>query len=80
MCIRDSFQEAVGREGFGNARDARSLFEEAYAQMSERAAADGVIELEELTEIIPDDISWQDSGIRTQAPRIGFGQTESEST
>jgi stage V sporulation protein K len=69
------FQQAAGKESFGNARYARSLFENAYAQMSARAAADGVVELEELTEITLADIERQDDGIRRTAPRIGFGQT-----
>jgi stage V sporulation protein K len=68
-------QQAAGKEAFGNARYARSLFENAYAQMSARAAADGVVELEELTEITLADIERQDDGIRRTAPRIGFGQT-----
>jgi SpoVK/Ycf46/Vps4 family AAA+-type ATPase len=67
------FERAVGVEDFGNARFARSLFEEAYARMSARAAADGTVRVEELSEIAAEDIEWQGGGIQRGGRRIGFG-------
>ncbi|HEU4453215.1 MAG TPA: AAA family ATPase, partial [Longimicrobium sp.] len=46
---------AAGKRDFGNARFARSLFEQAYARMATRAAADGSVTLEELTTLLPED-------------------------
>ena len=37
------FERAAGKQDFGNARFARSLFEQAYARMAARAAADGAV-------------------------------------
>ncbi len=71
---REVFVRSGGRAGFGNARHARSLFEEAYARMSARAAADGEVALAELTELIPEDIGWEDGAGSRPGPRIGFGE------
>lgn len=68
------FARAVSGADFGNARFARSLFEEAYARMSARAAADGSVELSELTELIAADLEWQGGGIQRKEKRIGFGE------
>jgi SpoVK/Ycf46/Vps4 family AAA+-type ATPase len=68
------FARAVGAADFGNARFARSLFEEAYARMSARAAADGAVELSELTELTAEDLEWQGGGIQRKEKRIGFGE------
>lgn len=67
------FRRAVTKRDFGNARFARSLFEQAYARMAARAAADGKITLEEVTTITVADIEWQDIGYDRGDPRIGFG-------
>lgn len=64
--------EAVGREAFGNARFVRSLFEQAYARMASRAAADGRVSVSELRAIMPDDVVLDLDALRREAPRIGF--------
>jgi len=56
------FASVVGGKDFGNARFARSLFEESYARMSARAAADGVVRIEELTELTLEDVEWDHAG------------------
>ena len=67
------FRQTVGRPQLGNARFARSLFEEAYARMSIRAAADGVMEMDELTAIQPEDVVWNWGGLeRPASRRVGF--------
>ena len=66
------FQETRGKPHLGNARFARSLFEEAYARMSIRAAADGKMELTELSAIVPEDIEWKGGGIEKETRRVGF--------
>ena len=67
------FAQAVRRDAFGNARFARSLFEQAYARMAVRAAADGVVEVEELMELLPEDLESSDSGPTSSQRPIGFG-------
>ncbi len=67
------FAQAVRRDAFGNARFARSLFEQAYARMAVRAAADGVVEIEELMELQPEDLESSDSGPSSSQRPIGFG-------
>lgn len=62
----------VDKPHFGNARFARSLFEEAYARMSLRAAADGKVEVGELQEFIPQDVVWRDDMLERPNKRIGF--------
>jgi SpoVK/Ycf46/Vps4 family AAA+-type ATPase len=66
------FDRAGNSTAFGNARFARSLFEEAYARMSARAAADGVISADELTEITIEDVEWNEEAIYREVRRIGF--------
>lgn len=70
------FDRAVGKQEFGNARFARSLFEQAYARMAARAAADGLITVEEVTEIACQDLEWQEAGFEPEKRRIGFGGTD----
>ncbi|HWO89833.1 MAG TPA: AAA family ATPase [Gemmatimonadales bacterium] len=65
--------EASRRGDFGNARFARSLFEQAYARMAARAAADGRVSVSELRAIVPDDIVLDDDALRRERRRIGFG-------
>ena len=67
------FVQAIRRPAFGNARFARSLFEQAYARMAVRAAADGTVDLEELMELHPDDLESTDSGPTSTHRPIGFG-------
>jgi len=73
------FQRNVGKRDFGNARFARSLFEESYARMAARAAADGTVQVEELKEISVEDVEWQDGAIQRATRRIGFGGDEGKS-
>ncbi len=68
------FAEAVARPDFGNARFARSLFEQAYARMALRAAADGAVELAELTTLLSDDLAAEPDGLEVKHRRIGFGE------
>ncbi len=71
---REVFEQAVRRDDFGNARFARSLFEGAYARMAIRAAADGTMEVHELTELAPDDLTWKETDVEVNRRRIGFGE------
>jgi AAA+ superfamily predicted ATPase len=66
------FTEAVGREAFGNARFVRSLFEQAYARMAARAAADGRVSVSELRAITQEDVVLDEDVLRRAAGRIGF--------
>jgi len=66
------FTRAAGKRDFGNARFARSLFEQAYARMAARAAADGAVSVEELTTLLPEDIDEDLSMLAKERPRIGF--------
>ena len=54
----------------GNGRFARSLFEQMYANLAVRAAADGVVEAHEITEFAEVDVP--DLPAESQKPRIGF--------
>jgi SpoVK/Ycf46/Vps4 family AAA+-type ATPase len=67
------FQAATGRRDFGNARFARSLFEQAYARMATRAATDGVVTVDELTAVLGEDIEDDVSMVSSERRRIGFG-------
>ena len=68
------FAHAAGKQDFGNARFARSLFERAYARMAARAASDGAVSVEELTTLLPEDMDDDTSMlIRERAP-IGFSR------
>ncbi|MFL5381418.1 MAG: AAA family ATPase [Longimicrobiaceae bacterium] len=66
------FTRAAGKRDFGNARFARSLFEQAYGRMAARAAADGAVTVEELTTLLPEDIDEDLSMLAKERPRIGF--------
>jgi len=68
----DVFALAAGRRDFGNARFARSLFEQAYARMATRAATDGAITVDELTTLLAEDIDDELSGLASERRRIGF--------
>lgn len=70
------FRRAVDRPGFGNGRFARTLFEQAYARMARRAAEDGEVRIDELTEIAADDLAWIDPQVERSRTRIGFGEGE----
>ena len=66
----------MGKQEFGNARFARSLFEQAYARMAARAAADGAITVDEVTQLTAQDLEWQEAGFAPEQRRIGFGGEE----
>ena len=71
------FQETIGRPQLGNARFARSLFEESYARMSIRAAADGIMDVAELMALEPGDIVWESGGLDRPPPRrVGFNRED----
>jgi Holliday junction resolvasome RuvABC ATP-dependent DNA helicase subunit len=70
--VAAALEEAVRREAFGNARFARSLFEQAYARMAARAAADGRVSVSELRAITPDDVVLDEDALRRAEKRIGF--------
>ncbi|HEX2140421.1 MAG TPA: AAA family ATPase [Woeseiaceae bacterium] len=66
------FAAASGKRSFGNARFARSLFEQAYARMATRAADDGAVTIEELTTLLAEDIDDDLSMLPSDPRRIGF--------
>jgi SpoVK/Ycf46/Vps4 family AAA+-type ATPase len=66
------FSRAAGKQDFGNARFARSLFEQAYARMAARAAVDGAVTVDELTDLLAEDIDDDLSMLARETPRIGF--------
>lgn len=66
------FKKHLEKPDFGNARFARSLFEEAYARMSMRAAVDGKVDVSELQELTPKDVEWQGNQLDRPVRRIGF--------
>ena len=68
------FASAAGKQDFGNARFARSLFERAYARMAARAAMDGAVSVDELTTLLPEDMDDDTSMLIRERPRIGFAR------
>jgi len=74
--VTTAMREAAALPGFGNARFARSLFEQAYVRMAERAAADGVVEVDELHALLPEDIAVDVEALHRKTRRIGFGPEE----
>jgi SpoVK/Ycf46/Vps4 family AAA+-type ATPase len=70
------FADVTRRPNFGNARFARSLFEQAYARMAGRAAADGVVDVSELHALGPDDIVLDADSLQRERARIGFMKSE----
>lgn len=67
-----AIERARGRQGFGNARFVRSLWEESFANMAVRAAEDGVTTREELRQIQSVDVPVEGSPTIGQIRRIGF--------
>jgi stage V sporulation protein K len=66
------FRRVVTKRDFGNARFARSLFEQAYARMAARAVADGSVTIDEVSTIIAADVEWQETGLDNDDRSIGF--------
>jgi hypothetical protein len=69
---RRIFAKAALKPDFGNARFARSLFEQAYGRMAARALADGEMTLEELTALAVADLEWQDIAPERGGRPLGF--------
>ncbi len=69
---RAIFARNAGRQDFGNARFARSLFEQAYANMAARAAEDGTVTVDELVTLVPDDVDMEVDDLIKEKRRIGF--------
>gem|GEM_PF-622905 len=69
------FSLALNVGNFGNARYARSLFEDTYANLASRVLADGKIEPGEDDEIVVDDLPSADP-FTTATHKIGFRQRE----
>lgn len=67
-----AFAAAAQRAAFGNARFARSMFEQAYMRMAQRAAADGTVTIDELGMLTADDVVLEDEALRREERRIGF--------
>jgi len=66
-------EEAAGHVGFGNARFVRALWEETYANMAVRAAADGITTREELQEVQSVDVpAGGSSSSGAKKKKIGF--------
>ena len=65
------FVAALEVGNFGNARYARSMFEQAYANMATRALADGLIEPPEVEHILVEDLPTTDPAASAKH-RIGF--------
>ena len=70
------FAHATGKQDFGNARFARSLFERAYARMATRAAMDGAVSVDELTTLLPEDIDDDTSMLIRDRAQIGFARAK----
>ena len=70
--VRRRFAAKVHDVNFGNARFARSIFEDAYANMAARAYADGTIDRSEIENLLPADIPAADDHHYTERRRIGF--------
>jgi SpoVK/Ycf46/Vps4 family AAA+-type ATPase len=66
------FRRAADKQDFGNARFARSLFEQAYARMAARAASDGTVSVDELNTLLAEDIDDDLAMLTKEMPRIGF--------
>jgi len=70
---RRLFAAKLGEPNFGNGRYARSLFEDAYANMAARAYADGKIERTEIEDLVLVDMPAPEDGHRfMHQQRIGF--------
>ena len=74
--VKQIFSHAAGKQDFGNARFARSLFERAYARMATRAAMDGAVSVEELTTLLPEDIDDDTSMLIRERAQIGFARAK----
>ena len=70
--VQRLFADKIDDANFGNARYARSLFEDGYANMAARAYADGKIERTEIEDLLLEDVPKEDGHPFTEHRRIGF--------
>ena len=70
--LKKLFIEAGDVGNFGNARYARSIFEQAYANMASRALADGKIDVSELDDLVVADLPSEVEHSLTEHHKIGF--------
>jgi stage V sporulation protein K len=70
--LKKLFTEAGDVGNFGNARYARSIFEQAYANMASRALADGKIEPSEIEDLAAADLPGTVEHSLTEHRKIGF--------
>jgi 1,6-anhydro-N-acetylmuramate kinase len=66
------FADAATGTNFGNARFARSVFEDAYANMASRAMADGKIERSEIQDMVLEDLPAEERHQFAEHRPIGF--------
>jgi Cdc6-like AAA superfamily ATPase len=77
--VRHLFAEKIDDPNFGNARYARSIFEDGYANMAARVYADGRIDRSEIEDLIAADIPTSDDHRFLEHHRLGFASpTERE--
>ena len=72
--VSASIHAARVKDDFGNARFARALWEQTYANMAMRAHHDGVISPDELKTVEPADVPKPDGNDREVKRKIGFTQ------
>ena len=72
--VSASIHAARVKEDFGNARFARALWEQTYANMAMRAHHDGVISPDELKIVVLADVPKPDGNDREVKRKIGFTQ------
>jgi len=72
--VSAAIQSARSKDDFGNARFARALWEQTYANMAMRAHQDGVVSPDELKRVEPADVPKPDGSAREVRRKIGFAQ------
>ena len=70
--LAELFAESLVVGNFGNARFARSLFEQSYANMATRALEDGQIERHEMDELLLADLASGEHALTVEHRPIGF--------
>jgi SpoVK/Ycf46/Vps4 family AAA+-type ATPase len=72
--VATTIHAARAREDFGNARFARALWEQTYANMAMRAHQDGVVSPDELKRVEITDVPTSDGNDREVKRKIGFAK------
>ena len=72
--VSTSIHTARSKEDFGNARFARALWEQTYANMAMRAHQDGVVSPHELKRVEMIDVPKPDGNEREVKRKIGFAK------